>query len=83
MPLLTPGNKGSDAALEDRTLQQDTVLAFKALNPDVGAQPDYPPLITATGVFLLEAHHVTQLYFHYHGWLYADSRGYWVGRVDR
>jgi len=42
------------------------VPTFKALNPNVSAEPDYLPFIAAAGVFLLETDHITQLYFHNH-----------------
>ncbi len=40
--------------------------AFEAFNPDIGADSDYLPLVAATGVLLLEANHITQLYLHNH-----------------
>ncbi len=40
--------------------------AFKALNPNVSTESDYPPLIAAAGVLLLEANYITQLYLHNH-----------------
>ena len=66
MPLLPPGNKGFNPALEDAALKENTALAFEALNADISAEPDYLPLIATAGVFLLEAHHITQLYCHDH-----------------
>ena len=42
------------------------MLAFEAFNPDIGADSDYLPLVAATGVLLLEANHITQLYLHNH-----------------
>ena len=42
------------------------MLALKALNPYISAEPDYLPLIATTGVLLLEANHITQLYLHNH-----------------
>ncbi len=42
------------------------MLALEAFNPDIGADSDYLPLVAATGVLLLEAHHVTQPYLHNH-----------------
>ena len=42
------------------------MLASEAFNPDVSPQPDHLPLITAAGVLLLEANHITQLYLHNH-----------------
>ena len=63
--LLSSGNKSFDLSLEDTALKENAVLTFKALNPDVSAEPDYLPLIAATGVLLLEANDITQLYFHH------------------
>ena len=42
------------------------MLAFKAPNPNISTEPDDLPLITAAGVLLLEANHITQLYLHNH-----------------
>jgi len=64
--LLSPGDKGFNSALKDAALKQDTALAFKTLNPYIRAQPDYLPLITATGVFLLQSDYIAQLYLHNH-----------------
>jgi hypothetical protein len=64
VPLLSPGNKGFNPALEDAALKENTALAFEAFNTDISAESDYLPLVTTAGMFLLEAHHVTQLYFH-------------------
>jgi hypothetical protein len=64
--LLSSGNEGFNSTLKDTSLEENTVPAFKALNPNVNAQPDYLPLIATAGVFLLEANHITQLYFHSH-----------------
>ncbi len=62
--------------LKHTSFQEDAVLALKALNPYVSTEPDYPPLIAATGVLLLEADHITQLYLHDHSFHYDV-------RVDR
>jgi len=64
VPLLPPGNKGFNPTLEDAALKENATLAFEALNADISADPDYLPLIATAGMFLLEAHHITQLYFH-------------------
>ncbi len=42
------------------------MLAFKAFNTYISAEPHYLPLIAAAGVLLLEANHITQLYLHNH-----------------
>lgn len=52
--------------LKDAAVEEDTALAFKAFNPDISAQPYYLPLIATTGVLLLEANHIAQLYWHDH-----------------
>ena len=55
------------------------VPTFKALNADVGTEPDYPPLRAAAGVLLLETDHITQFYLHNHCftlkviWLWGGS----------
>jgi len=64
--LLSSGNEGFNSALKDTPLEENTVPAFKALNPNVSTQPDYLPLIAAAGVFLLETNHIIQLYLHNH-----------------
>jgi len=66
VPLLPSGNKGFNPALEDAALKENTALAFEAFNPDISTEPDYLPLIATAGMFLLEAHHITQLYLHNH-----------------
>ncbi len=43
-------------------MEKDAVLAFKAFNTDIGAEPDYLPLIAAAGVLLLELDDIAQLY---------------------
>jgi len=64
--LFTPGDKLFHSAFKDAPLQKDTVLTFKAFNPDISTESDYLPFVTAAGVFLLEADDITQLYFHDH-----------------
>ena len=46
------------------------MLALKALNPDISPEPDYLPLIVATGVLLLETNYITQFYLHHHSFHY-------------
>jgi len=64
--LFTPGNKLFHPAFKDTSLQKDTVLAFKTFNPDISAESDYLPFVTAARMLLLEADDITQLYFHNH-----------------
>jgi len=66
VPLFPSGNEGFDSALKDATLKKDTALAFKALNTNISPKPHYLPFITAAGMFLLEANHITHLYLHNH-----------------
>ena len=42
------------------------MLALKAFDADVSAQPDYLPFVATAGVLLLEADHIAELYFHNH-----------------
>ena len=42
------------------------MLALEAFNTNIRPHPDHLPLITATGVLLLEANYITQLYLHNH-----------------
>ncbi len=60
--LLSSRNKGFHSALKDATFEKDTALTLEAFDANVGAEPDYLPLIAAAGVLLLEANHVAQLY---------------------
>jgi hypothetical protein len=73
--LLPSGNKGSNSTLKDAALQEDTALAFKAFKANISPHPYYLPLIAATGVFLVEADHVTQLYLHNHSFASKSSIG--------
>src|SRR5438067_1682569 len=50
--------EGFQAALQHAPLQQYTVLALLALEADIGAQPDHPPLESAAGVRLAQADQV-------------------------
>lgn len=51
--------------------------AFKALNPDVGTEPDYLPLIVAAGVLLLQANYITRLYLDNHS--FYPETDVWLG----
>jgi len=64
--LLSSGKEGFDSALKDTALEENVVLAFEALNPDISAKPHPLPFIAAAGVLLLKAHHIPQLYLHNH-----------------
>ena len=64
MPLLSRGNKGFNPALEDAALKENAALAFEAFYAYISTEPDHLPLVTTAGMFLLEAHHVAQLYLH-------------------
>jgi len=66
VPLFPSGNEGFDPALKDATLKEDTALAFKALNANISPNSNHLPFITAAGMFLLEANHITQPYLHNH-----------------
>ena len=59
------------------------MLAFKALNSNVGAEPDYLPLVTAARVLLLEANHISQLYLHNHSFYPIGLLFGYDVRVDR
>ena len=66
MSALSSGDEGFDSTLKDASFKEKTVLAFKALNTDVSADPDHLPLIAAAGVLFLEADDISQLYLHNH-----------------
>ena len=57
--LLSSGDESFNSALKDTSLEENTVPTFKALNPNVSTEPDYLPLIAATGVLLLKADYIT------------------------
>jgi len=59
---LTSGNEGFNPALKDTSPEEYPVLAVKAFNPYISPQPDYLPLVAATGVLLFQADYITQLY---------------------
>ncbi len=46
------------------------MLAFKAFDSNISAEPDYLPLIAAAWVLLLEADHITQPYLRNHSFHY-------------
>ena len=56
------GDNGFDPALKNTSLKKDIVVTFQAFKADISTEPDYLPLIAATGMLLLETNHVTQLY---------------------
>ncbi len=56
------GNNTFNPALKNAALKKNPVVTFKAFNSDIGAKPDYLPFIAATGVLLLEADNITELY---------------------
>jgi len=64
--LLSSGKEGFDSSLKDTALKENVMLAFEALNPYISAKPDHLPFIAATGVLLLKANHITQLYLGNH-----------------
>ena len=59
------------------------MLAFKAFNTNISAEPDYLPLIAATGVFFLKANYVTQLYLHDHSLCFEKLMSYYEVEADR
>ena len=69
--------------LKDASFNEDTVLALKALNSYISTEPDYLPLIATTGVFLLEANYVTQLYLHNHSFCLKEPMFCYEVGLDR
>jgi len=67
-PLWPAGDKGANTAFEYTAWQEDPVLAALAPDADIGPEPDYLPLVAATGMLFLEADHVPQSYLGDH-WL--------------
>lgn len=55
-----------NSALKDASLKENTVSTFKALDPNVGTEPDYLPLIVAARVLLLQVNYITLLYLDNH-----------------
>jgi hypothetical protein len=68
-------NESFNAALKKAAPEEDAMPALEALHPDVGASSDYPPLVAAAGVFLLEADYVAQLYLHDHCFILPAKGG--------
>jgi len=56
------GDDRFNSTLKDAVFKQDAALTFKTFNTYIRAEPDYLPFIAATGVLLLKASHITQLY---------------------
>lgn len=82
--LLWPaGDKGPDTAFEYTACQEDPALATLAPDADVYPEPDYLPLVTATGVLLLEADHVSQPYLGDHWLTCCMSRAVLVNLVTQ
>ena len=52
--------------LKDAALKDNTVLAFEAFNSYISPEPDYFPFVATTGMLLLQADDITQLYLHNH-----------------
>lgn len=55
------------------------MLTFNAFDSYISAEPDYLPLIATTGVLLLEANHIAQLYLHNHAFCLNELR---LGQSD-
>ncbi len=68
---LPPCYKSLDSAFEDNPLQEYLVLAFKALDSNIGTQPHHLPFIAAAGVLLFESDYVSQPEFQYHTLFYS------------
>ena len=62
MLLLSSGDESFNSTLKDAALKKDMVLAFKAFNAYISTEPSHLPLVAATGVLLLKANHISQLY---------------------
>jgi hypothetical protein len=62
---LAPSRKENPhPALKNRSLQEYSAAALLTPDPNVGAHPDHLPLVAATGMLLLKAHHITNSYLH-------------------
>ena len=59
------------------------MLTFKAFNTDISTESDYLPLIATTGMLLLEADHITQLYLHNHSSCLKELMFYYEAGLDR
>ena len=69
-----PGNKGHNPAFKDSAFKENLMLALKAPDLDISPEPDYLPLVAATGMLLLKTNHVTQSYFDSHSACPNESR---------
>ncbi len=56
------GGNGFNPARQQAAFEEDTVLTLETLKTNVGAKPDYLPLIAAAGVLFLQANDIAQLY---------------------
>ena len=59
------------------------MLALKAFNSYISTEPDYLPLIATTGMLLLEADDITQLYLHSHSSCLKELMFYYEAGLDR
>ena len=72
--LRSTGDEIPDSALENTACQENAVLASLAPDTDVGPESYHLPLVTAAGVFFLEANHISQPYLGNH-WLSLGKAG--------
>jgi len=80
---LPPGNKLFNPAFKDASLQQDTVLAFKAFYADIRSQSYHLPFVTAAGVLFFKADDIAYFYLHDHDAVTSGAAGvYLVARFD-
>ena len=56
------GDNRFDSALKDTAFKKNPVLTLKAFNTYVSPESDYLPFIAATGMLLLEANYIAELY---------------------
>ena len=52
--------------LKDASFKKNAALTFKTFNTYISTKPDYLPFVATAGVLLLEANHITELYFQNH-----------------
>jgi hypothetical protein len=58
-------DKTSHPALKHTPSQKNMATALLAFDPDVGPHSEHLPLVTATGMLLLQPNYITNPYLHY------------------
>lgn len=57
---------GFNSAFKNPPFEENSMLATKTLETNVGAKPDYFPVVTSTRMFFSETDGITEFYFQRH-----------------